>query len=92
MNRERAEIVALRALAFIAEDEKRLSGLLSLTGLGFDDLKAAGHSPETLAGVLDYLLQDEHTLLEFCETSEIAPEEPARARMALPGGDIPHYT
>lgn len=92
MNRAHAETLALQALAYIAQDDKLLTRLLALTGLGLDDLKAAAARPETLAGVLDFLLQDEATLLAFCEASEIAPEMPARARSSLPGGDLPHYT
>ena len=92
MTPERAETLALQALAYIAQDDTLMPRLLALTGLGPDDLKTAVDKPETLAGVMDFLLQDEKALLAFCEAVEIAPEDPARARSALPGGDLPHYT
>ncbi|MBI1180806.1 MAG: DUF3572 family protein [Alphaproteobacteria bacterium] len=92
MNQERAETIALQALAFVAGDERALTGLLRLTGMDLSDLRRAASDPEMLAGVLDFLLQDESALLAFCEAAGIAPEEPAGARARLPGGDLPHYT
>ncbi len=92
MNTDRAETIALQALAFLAGDEEALAGFLRLSGLDMGELRAAAAHPEILAGVLDYVLQDEAMLLAFCQGAGIRPEEPARARAHLPGGDIPHYT
>lgn len=92
MNTDRAETIALQALAFLAADEQALGGFVQLTGLGLDELRSAASNPEILAGVLDYLLQDEAMLLAFCAAAEIRPDEPGRARAYLPGGDVPHYT
>ncbi len=92
MNTDRAETIALQALAFLAADEQALDGFVQLTGLGIGELRSAAASPEILAGVLDYLLQDEAMLLAFCAAAEIRPDEPIRARAYLPGGDVPHYT
>jgi hypothetical protein len=92
MNRDRAETVALQALAFVAGDEQALTGFLRLTGMDLGDVRQAAQDPEMLAGVLDYLMQDEPMLLAFCEAASLRPEEPAFARAHLPGGDLPHYT
>ncbi len=92
MNTDRAETIALQALAFMAGDEQALDGFVHSTGLGIGELRAAASNPEILAGVLDYVLQDEAMLLAFCAAAEIRPDEPARARAYLPGGDVPHYT
>ena len=92
MNTDRAETIALQALAFLAADDEALGGFLHFTGLEMGGLRAAAANPEILAGILDYLLQDETMLLAFCEAAEIRPDEPIRARAYLPGGDIPHYT
>ncbi|MGE0666328.1 MAG: DUF3572 domain-containing protein [Sphingomonadales bacterium] len=92
MNTDRAETIALQALAFLAADDEALGGFLHVTGLGMGELRAAAGNPETLAGILDYVLQDEAMLLAFCEAADILPEEPIRARAHLPGGDVPHYT
>jgi hypothetical protein len=62
------------------------------TGIGVGDLRSAASNPEILAGVLDYVLQDEAMLLAFCKAADIRPDEPIHARAYLPGGDVPHYT
>ena len=92
MNTDRAETIALQALAFLAGDDQALGGFVHLTGLGLGELRSAASNSEILAGVLDYVLQDEAMLLAFCAAADIRPEEPIRARAYLPGGDIPHYT
>ena len=40
MDADQAEIIALQALAFLAEDAQRLGSFLALTGLGPDELRA----------------------------------------------------
>ncbi len=92
MNTDRAETIALQALAFLAADDEALGGFLHFTGLGVGELRAAAANPEILAGILDYVLQDEAMLLAFCKAADIRPDEPIRARAYLPGGDVPHYT
>ena len=84
--RTSAETLALQALAWIAAEPDRLSGLMATTGLWPDEVRARASDPVFLGGVLDFLLGDEAQLLAFCEEIEIAPELPARLRAALPGG------
>lgn len=83
---EEAETVALRALAFVAADERRLRGLLLRSGIDFETLRARADDPAVLAGVLDHLLSDEAAVLAFCEQEGLEPTTPARARALLPGG------
>ena len=92
MNTDRAETIALQALAFLAADDEALGGFVHFTGIGVGDLRSAASNPEILAGVLDYVLQDEAMLLAFCKAADIHPDEPIHARAYLPGGDVPHYT
>lgn len=89
MNRAAAEIIALQALAFLAGDPERLGVFLAATGLGPQDLRQGARDPALLAGVLDHLLGDETTLLEFCAVADVAAGAPARARALLPGGEPP---
>ena len=86
MNRDAAETIALKALAFIAADESALQGLLAASGIDAAALAAGAGDAEMLAGVLDHLLADEPRLLDFCAEVGLAPEAPARARASLPGG------
>jgi hypothetical protein len=80
---DQAEIVALQALAFLAEDAQRLGSFLALTGLGPDELRAQAHEPRLLAAVLDHLLRDESKLLVFAASYGIAPELIGQAHAAL---------
>jgi hypothetical protein len=83
--RQAAEALALRALAFLAEDSERLSRFLALSGIGPDELRSRAADPVLLGGVLDHLLSDERLLVAFAEANALRPEEPARARRHLPG-------
>ena len=85
MNRDDAQSIAILALAYLARDTDRLERFTGWTGFAVDDLAQAVANPYMLGGVLDYLLTDEALLIEFVEDAGIAPEEPARARQALPG-------
>lgn len=87
-----AETIALQALAHIAADEDRIAAFLALTGLSVDELRKAAGDAHVLGGVLDFLLGDEASLLAFCETHDMAPDMPGRARRALPGGEEVHWT
>ncbi len=89
---ETAEILALRALAWLAAQEDLVNGFLAATGLSVSDLTQAAARPEMLAAVLDYLLEDESCLLAFCADQGLDPEAPMAARVFLPGGDVPHWT
>jgi Protein of unknown function (DUF3572) len=81
------EILALRALAFLASDDDRLARFLNLSGLDLSGVKALAGSKEGLGAVLDYLLGWEPLLLEFAAEAEIDPASVAAARRRLPGGD-----
>ena len=84
-SREEAETIALRALAFIAEDEDRIGRFLALTGTGPQDLRARAGDPGFLAGVLDYLVSDEPLLLAFAEQAAIEPESVVSGQQRLSG-------
>jgi len=85
MTPEVAETIALQALGFIAADERALHGLQAVTGLDAGTLRNRTAETEVLAGVLEYLLTDEKRLLEFCETADIDPQLPGRAKFVLTG-------
>jgi hypothetical protein len=85
MDADRAETVALQALAFLAEDAQRLGRFLALTGLGPAELKAEAGSARVLAAVLDHLMKDENLLLVFSSSNSVAPELIAAAHRELEG-------
>ena len=59
-SRENAEILAVQALAFIAEDDTRLGGFIASTGIAVQSIRDAACEPNFLAGVLEHILADEN--------------------------------
>ncbi|MEQ3626926.1 MAG: DUF3572 domain-containing protein [Celeribacter sp.] len=92
MTPEHAETIALRALGWIAAEDGLLEVFMGASGLGIDDLRGAGDSPEMLASVLDFLVMDDAWVVGFCDTAKLSYETPMQARAALPGGQLPHWT
>jgi hypothetical protein len=84
---EEAEILALRALGHLAQDQQRIQRFLDLTGIDPGSLRALASRPDFLLAVLDHLASDEEALLQFCTETITAPEKIAAARRALGGGD-----
>jgi hypothetical protein len=84
-SRQQAELLAIQALAFLAEDQGRLERFLMASGIAPQQLRNAAAEPEFLAGVLDHLGAEEALLLAFAAHAGIDPADVARARRALPG-------
>ncbi len=80
---EEAEVIALKALAFLAADPARLSRFLALSGIGPDEVRAVAQSPDFLSGLLNHLLEDESLLLTFTAEQDIDPRLPALAARVL---------
>ncbi len=87
-----AEVVALRALGWIAGEEDRLGAFLAATGTSPADVRARAQDPDFLAAVLDFLLQDETSVIGFCDAEGLSYDTPGQARAGLPGGDVMHWT
>jgi hypothetical protein len=90
--REAAEMLAIQALSFIAEEPERLAAFLNATGLTVERLRESARAPGFLGGVLEHMLADESLLLAFATAADIDPADIARARGALGGRwerDIP---
>ena len=86
ITREFGENLAVRALAFLAQDPARLGAFLALTGIGPGDIRQAAADPGFLAGVLDHVAADESLLRAVAEHAGVAPETVERAHLALSGG------
>lgn len=86
MSPDSAAAIALQALGFLASDEARLGALLAQTGTSPQDLRGNIKDPVFLAGVMDFLLQNEAWLVEFAQTAGLRPESLMSVRAALPGG------
>lgn len=80
---ETAEMLAVQALAFIAEDDGRLSSFIASTGIAVQSIRDAARDPNFLVGVLEHVLADENLLIAFADSAGIDPAEVSRARQAL---------
>ena len=83
-----AEILALKALAFLAADEARFGRFLDLTGLTLDEIRNRAGEPDFLAAVMSHLRGDQTLLLVFAEAEGLDPSEVDRAGRAL-AGELP---
>jgi hypothetical protein len=92
MTQDQAEIIALKALEWLAADPELFEVFLSASGLAREDVNAHAADPAFLGGVLDFVLQADSHVLALAETCGIAPETPRAARAALPGGAVPDWT
>ena len=73
INHEDAQIIALKALAFLAGDEERIGRFMDATGLTPQEIRAQAAEPAFLAGVLEHLRSDQSMLLVFAESEDIVP-------------------
>ncbi len=92
MHKDEAEILALKAMAYLVGLDEMMERFSAVSGIAPDDMRARASDPEMLAGILEFFLYDEALLTEFCEAHDIPPDAPAQARAALPGGALPHWT
>lgn len=83
LSRDDAETIALRALAFLASDERHLSRFLALSGVDAGTLMAGAETASIQAAVLDHLLQDESLLMVFAGHASLPPQSVASARALL---------
>jgi len=86
MTREEAEAIAVAALGHIAGDGELLHRFVGVTGIEPGQIRRAAAEPGFLAGVLQFILAHEPTLLAFSEQSGISAATVASARRALPLG------
>jgi hypothetical protein len=81
-----AEGLAIQALTYLATDGERLGRFLAVTGIGPDEIRAAAGEPGFLAGVLEYLSNDEQLLTDFAGEIGIDPADIGKALRALGAG------
>jgi hypothetical protein len=85
---EKAGLMAIHALGFLAQDEERVERFLRLTGVDPGDVRARLHEPAFQLAVLDHLAGDERLLLAFASAQSLSPAEIDNARRALGGGEM----
>jgi len=85
LERERAEILSLEALAWLAGQPDAIAKFLTISGLEASDLRRAVEDSGLQSSVLDFLLADEKLLLEFCQSASLKPQAVHAARYWLGG-------
>ena len=85
MTRDKAETLALDALAYLAADADAFGRFADLSGLDPKSAAARAGEPDFLASVLDFLLTDEVLLACFCDDASIDPRQVHLARHLLSG-------
>ena len=89
---ESAELLGLRALAWLGANDDLLPAFLGNTGASEDDVRARAGDPIFLGAVLDFLMMDDAWVMEFCDSIPMAYEKVMQARAALPGGEQVNWT
>lgn len=92
MTEERAQTVALAALAWLAGHEDLLPVFLGSSGATLADLRDRAADPAQLTSVLDFVLMDDAWVLELSQSAELSPGEPFAARSVLAGPAGAHWT
>ena len=92
ISRESAEIVGLKALAWLAAHEELMPVFQGASGAGEDDLRSGVADPAFLGAVLDFILMDDAWVTEMCDAQGLGYDQPMLARAALPGGEQVHWT
>ncbi|MEN8919164.1 MAG: DUF3572 domain-containing protein [Octadecabacter sp.] len=92
MTPERAEHIAISALAWLAGNDELLPLFLGSSGAEADDIRAQAENPAFLGSVLEFLTMDDTWVVAFCDVNALKYEEPLMARYALPGAQAVHWT
>lgn len=87
MERAQAEEIAIRALAYIAADQELLPRFLNISGIDASEIRQAASTPGFLAGVIQFILAHEPTLIAFSQASDMPPQRVAAAVRSLPFGE-----
>ena len=74
MTPDQAQMLALKALGFLANSEGALQRLMDQSGLDVGTLRARAGDHDMQASVLDFLLSDEELLAGFCDEDSTDPK------------------
>ena len=69
MNGERAELIALQALGWLAANDELCPVFLGASGGSVDDMRTRATDPAFQAAVLDFITMDDAWVIAFCKFS-----------------------
>jgi len=89
---DRAEQVALHALAFVAGSDDLATVFLGSTGVTAGELARRAADREILLAVLDFLTMNDAWVRDFCDSAGFDYSDPMTARSVLAGPAETHWT
>lgn len=92
MKRERAEVIALGALGWLAANDELWPVFLGSTGATAEDLRDRATEPAFQASVLEFLTMDDAYVTNFCDGAGYAYDEPHTAMLVLAGPSRMNWT
>lgn len=92
MDRAAAELLALKALAWLGGDDERLGAFLGASGLSPGEVRSRVQDPDFMLALLDFVTADDDAVRAFCDAEGLDYDAPLAARRALPGGEEVHWT
>ncbi len=92
MDYERAQIIGLQALGWLAGNDELCPIFLGASGGTAEDLRVRAAEPDFQAAVLEFLTMDDSWVVAFCDNAGLAYDVPLRARYVLQGADNTHWT
>ncbi|MGR3463523.1 DUF3572 domain-containing protein [Limimaricola sp.] len=92
MKQERAEVIALGALGWLAGHDELWPVFLGATGAAAEDLRDRAPEPDFQASVLEFLTMDDAWVTEFCDKAGYAYDEPHTAMLVLAGPSRMNWT
>ena len=75
IDRQQAESIALRGLAFLLSEPRQVERFLAETGIAPDDIRANADSREVMEAALSVLIHDEALLLTFAANAGLQPQD-----------------
>ena len=81
-------ILVLNIITYLSECEGMLERLSLESGILPNQLRHEMMNPEVQAGVVDFLLNNEPQLVQFCENYHILPADIWKMRLKLPGAPV----
>jgi hypothetical protein len=85
MTPDRAAVLALDALTFLAADPDAFGRFADQSGLDPNSVRARAQERDFLVSVLDFMLADEQFLAAFCDEGSGDPKAVHMARYVLGG-------
>ncbi|MGD9917456.1 MAG: DUF3572 domain-containing protein [Paenirhodobacter sp.] len=92
MRQDSAQLLGLRALAWLAADDDLFAAFLAQSGGDAAQLRAQAQDPALHCAVLDFILMRDDWVIGCAEAVGARPEEMLMAREILGGGDRVHWT